>query len=261
MTKLDNSPSGIERRRAEVDRRMSSVSATGEARNEARRRITSEVEAEDMRAAETKAAEAEAASERSRIASIVSAGVDCGRPRQALRLALAGPVQPDQAKSILSGLPLDQDAPAAALTLPEHGAFGSEAAQAERRRISAVFSHPVTQGRFKSATALALEGAESIPADAIAAILGGLPKDAETPRFASLEERAEGLAEFGGDGGDIAAGMTKGEKAAAGWSRAVNEANSSLGVQPEEKRPSGSATSAEDDEGFGTVEALPDGAK
>jgi hypothetical protein len=210
-------------------------------------------------ALEAEAALSEATAERQRVASIVQIGVDCGRPRQALPLALSGPVGADQAQSILSGLPLDQDAPEAALVLPEHGTFGSEAAQAERKRIGSVFAHPAAQGRFKSACALALEGAELIPAEAIASMLAGLPKDAAAPRLKTIEERAEGLAEFGD--GDIAAGMTKGEKAAAGWSRAVSEANAGLGVQSDEPRPSGSATSADDDEGFGTVEALPEGAK
>jgi hypothetical protein len=261
MTKieLDQSPAARQRREQTVESRMASVTATGSDRAAARKQIEQDVEREEVAALEAEAAQAEAAAERGRIASIVQIGVDCGRPHQALRLALAGPVQPDQAKSILSGLPLDQDAPAAALTLPEHGAFGSEAAQAERRRIGSVFAHPAASGRFKSACALALHGAEPIPAEAISAMLAGLPKDAAAPHIPSLEERAEGLAEFGD--GDIAAGMTKGEKAAAGWSRAVSEANATLGVEPQEKRPSGSATSAEDDEAFGTTATLPDGAK
>jgi hypothetical protein len=257
--KLDQSPAARQRREQTVEARMASVTATGSDRAAARKQIEADVEREELQAAETKAAEAEATAERSRIAAIVSAGTDMGRPKQALRLALAGPLGDDQARSILSGLPLDQDAPEAALTLPEAGAFGSEAAQAERRRIGSVFAHPAAAGRFKSACALALEGAEAIPVDAIAAILGGLPPDAETPRFASLEERAADLAEFGGDGGDIPVGMTAGEKAAQGWSWAVNEANSSIGVKSEEPRRTGSAASADDDAAFGTVDALPEG--
>lgn len=255
MTKieLDQSSAARHRRSQAVDARMAAVDATGPDRAKARKQIEADVEREELQAAETSA-------ERERIAAIVRAGTDMGRPRQALRLALSGPVGADQARSILSGLPLDQDAPEAALTLPEHGAFGSGAAQDERKRIGAVFSHPDASGRFKSACALTLEGHEGIPAEAIASILAGLPKDAATPRFPSLEERATDLAEFG-DGGDITVGATKGEKVAQSWSRAVNEANSALGVQTEEKRPSGSATSAEDDEGFGTTASLPEGAK
>jgi hypothetical protein len=263
MTKatLDQSPAARHRREQAVEARMASVTATGADRAAARKAIEDDVEREEIAAAETMAAEAEATAERSRIASIVQIGVDCGRPRQALRLALSGPVGPDQARSILSGLPLDQDAPAAALALPDASTFGSEAAQAERKRIGSVFAHPAASGRFKSACALALEGHEAIPAEAIAAMLAGLPKDAEIPRFPSLEERAADLAEFGGDGGDITVGATKGQAVAQGWSRAVNEANASLGVEPREKRPSGSATSVDDDEEFGTTATLPDGAK
>lgn len=258
--KLDQSPAARQRREQTVEARMASVTATGADRAKARKDIEAEVEREEIAALQANAAQAEAAAERGRIASIVQIGVDCGRPRQALRLALAGPVGADQARSILSGLPLDQDAPEAALVLPEHGVFGSEAAQAERRRIGSVFAHPAADGRFKSACALALEGSEPIPADAVASMLAGLPKDAETPRFPSLEERAADLAEFG-DGGDIAVGTTQGEKVAQSWARAVNEANSSLGVQTEETRPSGSASAADDDEAFGTTATLPDGAK
>lgn len=260
MTKinLDQSPAARQRREQTVESRMASVTATGPDRAAARKQIEADVEREEVAALEAEAALSEANTERGRIAAIVSAGVDMGRPLQALRLALSGPVGVDQAKSILSGLPLDQDAPEAALVLPEHGTFGSEAAQAERKRIASVFAHPAASGRFKSTCALTLEGHEGIPADAIAAMLAGLPKDAAAPRFASLEERAADLAEFG-DGGDIAAGQTKGEKVAAGWSRAVSSANASLGVQTEETRPTGSATSAEDDATFGTVDALPEG--
>ena len=259
-TKLDMTASAVERRNAEVQRRMKGITMNGDAYHERRRETEAAVEAEELEAAEIAAADTEAANERRRVSAIVVAGVDCGRPRQALRLALAGPVGVVQAKSILSNLPTDDDAPEAALTLPEHGAFGSKAAQAERRRISGVFAHPAAAGRFKSAQALALEGHEPIPAEAIAAILAGLPKDAEPPRLETLEERAEGLAEFG-DGGDITVGATKGDRVAASWSRAVSNANASLGVQSEDKRPSGSATSVDDDEEFGTTAALPEGAK
>jgi hypothetical protein len=258
--KLDQSPAARQRREQTVESRMASVTATGADRAKARKAIEADVEREELSALEASAAQAEATAERSRIASIAQIGVDCGRPKQALRLALSGPVGPDQAKSILSGLPLDQDAPEAALVLPEHGTFGSEAAQAERKRIASVFAHPAAQGRFKSASALTLEGHEAIPAEAIASMLAGLPKDAAAPRLKTLEEREEGLASFGDDA-ETAQGRTKGAKIAAGWSRAVSSANASLGVQSEDKRPSGAAMSVDEDEEFGTVDALPEGAK
>lgn len=262
MTKvtLDQSPAARQRREQTVESRMAAVNASGSDRTKARKDIEAEIEREEIAALEASAAQAEATAERSRIASIVQIGVDAGRPKQALRLALSGPVGADQARSILSGLPLDQDAPEAALALPDASTFGSEAAQQERRRIDSVFAHPAAQGRFKSVSALALEGAESIPSEAIAAMLAGLSKDAAAPHIPSLEERASDLAEFG-DGGDITVGATKGDRVAAGWSRAVNEANSALGVQSDEPRWTGSATSADDDAAFGTVETLPDGAR
>lgn len=257
---LSQTPEAIQRRTAEVQRRMKGVTMNGEAYHEARRKAEAEVEAEELAQAETATAHAEAGSERARIASIVQMGTDMGRPKQALRLALSGPVGIDQAKSILSTLPEDDDAPEAALTLPEHGGFGSEAAQMERQRISGVFAHPAASGRFKSASALALEGSEAIPAEAVAAILAGLPKDAAAPRFATLEERAEGLAEFGADDG-FSAAPTKGQKTASAWSRAISEANEMIGAGGEKSRPSGRVVSVDDDPDFGTTAAMPEGAK
>jgi hypothetical protein len=262
MTKieLDQAPAARQRREQAVEARMASVTTTGSDRAATRRQIEQDVEREELTALEAEAAQAEATAERSRIASIVQIGVDAGRPRQALRLALSGPVGADQAHSILSGLPLDQDAPAAALILPDAGAFGSEAAQVERRRISSVFSHPAAANRFGAASALTLQGQEAIPAEAVAAMLAGLPIEQAAPRVLSLEERDAGLSAFGDDT-ETAQGRTKGDKIAAGWEQAVSSANASLGVQSEEKRPSGTAMSVDEDEEFGTVDALPEGAK
>ncbi|WP_417264545.1 hypothetical protein [Celeribacter sp.] len=255
---LDRSPAAIERRRAEVDRRMSSVSATGEERNDARRRITSEIEAEDLKAAESAAAVDEANTERQRVAGIVRAGVDCGRPLQALRLALAGPVGVDQAKSILSALPLDTDAPEAALTLSEPAAFGGKAAQAERKRIGSIFAHPSAEGRFKSASALTLEGAEGIPVEAITAMLSGLPVDLVAPKYPSLEERDAEFASFGADDSGSTV-MSKSEKIDAAWSRQIAAANKMIGAVDDAPRPSGQVISVEDDQNFGLASQMPGG--
>ncbi|WP_226553576.1 hypothetical protein [Celeribacter naphthalenivorans] len=255
--KLDLSPAARQRRSNEVEARMNSVAASGDARREARKQIEQDVEREEIAALEAEAALSEAANERGRIAAIVRAGTDMGRARQALKLGLSGPISAGQAQAILGNLPRDEDLSEPALTLPAPGAFGSEAAQQERRRIASAFSHPGAKGRFRSAVALTLDGDNPIPASAIATLLASLPIDQPAPRFLSLEERDAELASFGADDGS--GPMTKGEKTAAAWGRAVSEANAMIGATGEKQRPSGQPYSAADDEAFGLASQMPGG--
>jgi len=254
---IDRSSEGIARRRAAVDQRMNSISATGDARAKARREIEQDVEREEIASLRANAELSEATAERARVASIVRVGTDMNRPRQALRLALAGPVDADQARSILGTLPLDQDAPDAALSLPMAATIGGEAAQTERQRIATVFTHPAAQGRFRAAAALALDSETAIPVDAIASVLTGLPVEQDL-RIPTLEERAEGMAEFGDDGGHSVA-PTKGQKVAEGWSKAVADANRAVGAGGDAPQPNGQHLDMSEDPSFGLASQAPGG--
>lgn len=216
---------------AAVTRRLASLSEAGLVnagnRLEMHAALTEQVAAEHAEMQTASALAEEARTERARIAAVVQAGKDRDRPRQALRLALAGPVSVAQAAAILATLPRDADAPQAALALPGLIAFGSAAAQEERARIASILGHPEAQGRFRSACAVALEGDEAIPAAAALALLAGLPLEATGPRISPIAARAEGLAEFGGDSSSL---ETKAERIAAGWTKAAAEANRSIGV-------------------------------
>ena len=228
--KLDLSPVARARRDAEIDRRLAASTATGAARSTERRALAAAVEAEEIADCAAAAATSEAAAERSRIATVVRAGRDRGRPRQALRLALAGPVAAAQAASVLAALPLDRDLDSAALALPPHVNFGTTSAQAERRRIATIFTHPAAAERFSAACALALEGADPIPSEAVIAMLAGLPVETARPRQTEMDKRMEGMTEFGADHSPAPSGR-RGERSADIWSAAVRRANAEIGVQ------------------------------
>lgn len=215
------------RRLQAADARLDALNVTASDRAAARRVMVRQIEAEEAAAATVEAARAEAEAERQRIAAVAKTGRDMGRPRQALRLALAGPVTPQQARAILGGLPLDADAKPEHLALPSPGTYGPPGAVAERKRLAAIFAHPAAGERFTAACALALESEEATPPEAVAALLSGLPPEAAAPRPLSLEERAEGLAEFGSD---PFAGATRADRVADGWRAAVQKANRSIGA-------------------------------
>ena len=166
------------------------------------------------------------AAERSRIASIFRAGRDMDRPRQALRLALSAPVGLEASTAVLATLPKDSDAPRDAKVLPDFGAFGTAAAQGERRRITSAFSRPEAAIRFSAAAALILEGNDFLIAEQIAPVLAVMPAETAPRRIPSIGERAADTAEFGPSATSIA---SKAELAADSWSRAVAAANTSLG--------------------------------
>ncbi|MHC9236620.1 hypothetical protein ACX9MO_13380 [Pseudooceanicola sp. 502str34] len=253
---LDRSPAAIRRRDDKIADRMSgvSMSAPTAERAAARKRATEVVEAEELAEAQAAAIATEAEAERARISAIVATGTDMGRPRQALRLALLGPVSPAQAGAILGALPLDAD-PAAATDLPTVGAFGGSAAQAERRRIAGIIGHAAAGGRFRSACAIALEG-DAMDIATATALLAGLPKDVAPGNGKSeIEQRAEGLAEFGDDA--FGGPMSKSERIAQGWAKAAAAANQMIGagdaapVQPQ----SSGATTMDEDPTFGLTDA------
>ena len=258
---LDESPEARERRRAAVDRRMKGVEMNGSAYHEARRKAEAEVEAEELVAAGIAAAQADADAERERIAAVVKVGTDLNRPRQALRLALLGPVGADQARSILSTMPMDAEADAAALALSGAGSFGSKAAQGERQRITTVFGHTSAKERFRSATSLVLEGGEAMDAASAIAMLAGLPTEKPpVDGLAQLMAGAEGFEEFG-DGGDFGGPAPKSVRTKAAWSKAIAEANAGLGAGAVRnggaaiEGAKGQAIAASDDPAFGLTEA------
>lgn len=220
-----------------ADERLAGLSIPTADRPAARRTMIAAIQREEAAAADAAAAASAAQAalvehqaERSRIAAVVRAGRDTGRPRQALRLALAGPVTAAQARAILAGLPLDADAKPEHLALPVPGTFGPPGAVAERKRLASIFAHPASAERFTAACALALEG--DAPAEAVAALLAGLPPEAKTLTGAALiAARAEGLAEFGAGGGEAPA-PSRAEASRSGWAKAVAAANRQIGAAP-----------------------------
>jgi hypothetical protein len=213
------------RRLQKADARLEALNVAVSDRAAARRVMIRQIEAEEAAAVTARTAKAEAEAERQRIAAVVKAGRDTGRPRQALRLALAGPVTEKQARAILAGLPQDAEAKPEHLALPTPGTYGPPGAVAESKRLSAIFAHPAASERFTAACALALDG--DAPPEAVAALLSGLPPEAIAPRPLSIEERAEGLAEFGPD---PHAGSSRAERVADTWRAAVRKANASIGA-------------------------------
>ena len=225
---LDHSAAARERRDAKVRKMMEGVPMTGKDYHSKKQQAV--------------AAVADAAKERDRIRLVIQKGVDMGRGRAALRLALLGVVDAGQAGTILENFPPDMEA--------------SEAAQKERRRLAAIFGHPSAQGRFLAASAIALQG-EFIPPEAALALLVALPVEPKPERVLSLEERSAGLQEFGDDFGSGSM-MSKTEKTQAAWSRAVQEANHGIGVRDAAeptRGPSGDVSGMDMDEAFGMTEA------
>lgn len=171
----------------------------------------------------------EAAQERARIGSVIKVGANSGKAKQAARLALTGPLDAVGARALLSTLPTDAAADPVALSIPtEVGAFGTSAAQAERQRIGAILASPEAEGRFAVAAAIATETTLD-PAQAVSALLA-TPR-AEARPMQSLAERSAAAGSFGPDFHNTA-GMSKGERVDAMWSRAVHKANASIGAAP-----------------------------
>jgi hypothetical protein len=217
------------RRHAIADQRLARLDLPERDRPAARRAMAAwiSVEEADTLAAHSNAADALA--ERARIASIVGAGRKLGQARQALRIALLGPITVDQASIILGTLQPDGSASEADLAVPGVGSFGTTAARTERQRIAAIMGHPFAVGRFSAASAIALESNEAVPVQAATALLACLPQEVAKPTIPSIAERAAGQAEFGSEpsGRSSAAETTRSI-----WGKAVKEANASIGVTP-----------------------------
>lgn len=94
-----------------------------------------------------------------------------------------------------------------------------------------------------------------MPLEAAAALLSAIPAEAVKPRIPSIAERAEGMAEFGGD---YSPRQSRSEATAEGWRKAVAAANASIGAGA--MTAAGSAAAADllaglpgpDDPSFGT---------
>jgi len=215
-----------------ADERMAGLKIPSADRPTARREMIAAIEKEerDVKAADEALAEAaaSAAAERARINTIVGKGRDLGNGRQALRLALSGPVTPEQAGAILPGLRSDADAPEAGVLPGSFPVFGTAAEQTERTRIAAIFSSPVAAERFGATCSFALLG--DAPVAAVVGMLAQIEPEFAPKRLLTIAERAAGMTEAGHHpwGGQDA--MSKQEKIAAGWSKAVKAANESIGV-------------------------------
>lgn len=214
-----------------ADERLAGLQIATADRPAARRAMIASITKEETEAQTASTAIAEATAERARINAIVQKGSDYGKPRQALRLALSGPVTVEQAANILPTLAREDDGgPAATLDLSGLPVFGTKAEQAERKRIATIFTSDEAGERFTAAGTFALRG--DIPADAVAAMLKLLPKEAVRERYLTIAERAAGLPEAGADpfGGQYT-GMSKDEKTKTSWSKAIKEANESIGAK------------------------------
>lgn len=250
--KTDTSRNAATRRSAEIDRRMAASQATGHQRAAERRRIEAEVDGEENAAQKAASERAEADAERGRIASVVKLGRDRDRGRQALRAALLAPIGGDAATGLIAALPTDAAASPEALAVPAFSPFGSPAAQAERRRIGSAFARPEAEGRFAPVCALVLVGDAGLTAEQIAPILATMPTEATKPKTPGPGERWQADVDAGiavEMGGDYSPAETKSERIAAGWSKAVAEANASIGTGPSMSalgngRPAAGLTSA-----------------
>lgn len=228
---------------AEAHRRaMTLPGLTVASRKSAVTRIEAELKAEvaaQAAAAAQAQVQAEATQERQRIAAVVKAGEAMGRARQAIRLALAGPVSFAEARSVLSTLPPDASAQPESLALAtDPGAHGTAAAIAERRRICAILSHVEAEGRFHTAAALALE--TGLDLGGAVAALAGVPRQAPRGSRPTLAQRSRDAGDFGADSGADAYPM-KVERSRSIWKKAVGDVNRTIGAAP-------SATSTEADE-------------
>lgn len=190
--------------------------------------LRAEAEAQAIATAQGRAS-AEAEAERARISAVFKAGTDMARPRQALRLALAGPLDAAAARVVLCTFPPDPSASGEALALPAAATFGSAAAQAERRRISAILGHVEAEGRFHTAAAIALE--TGLDLGSAMAVLAGAPRQAARESRPSLAERSAAAGDFGPDGGADAF-TTKADRSRNVWKKAIAESNRAAGFTP-----------------------------
>lgn len=210
--------------RIEAERRMDALGLTGEARAEARPGLMAAIRHEQATEATEANAQADTAAERARIRSVVRLGIDHGKGGHALAAALAAPISVEAARHVMASLPTDAETPAA---LPAVGTFGTEAAQAERRRIAGCFARPEAAGRFAATFALAVEGSEALTGEQVAPLLAMLPMKAETERHKSIAERAAQEKEIGAD--PVAPGAV-GSRADDVWSKTIQQMNATFGT-------------------------------
>jgi len=187
------------------------------------------------------ARQADAVAERQRIAGVIKAGVDRGRPRQAARLALLAPVGADAAATILGKLPSDEDAEAAARDMPASstiGTFGTAPARSERERIAKILGHEAAASRFTAATELATTTDLAV-ADAVAALLM-MAVEATSNPVTDLAARHRECGEFGADFSAAADGRSGAERTREMWSAAIASVNQSMGASATDAGPAGS---------------------
>lgn len=224
-----------------ADERLAGLDIPVADRPSARRTMVAAIQKEERDALAAEIAKSEATAERARINAIVTNGRDLGKARQALRLALSGPVTPEQAAAILPTMRSDVDAPDAGTLPTALPTFGSPAEQSERKRIASVFGSPAAAQRFNSACSFALLG--DAPVAAVVAMLAQLETEFAPKRLLTIAERAEGMAEAGADPfSGQRHGMSKQEKTSAMWSKAIKAANASIGV-PVAEQPAQPITS------------------
>lgn len=224
-----------------ADERLVKMKFSGSDRASAHRVLMAQIESEEDEAATAASVAAEATAERARINAIVTNGRDLGKARQALRLALSGPVTPEQAAAILPTMRSDVDAPDAGTLPTALPTFGSPAEQSERKRIASVFGSQEAAERFNATCSFALLG--DAPLTAVVAMLAQLETEFAPQRLLTIEQRAAQLTEAGPDPfSGQRHGMSKQEKIAADWSKAVKAANASIGV-PVAEQPAQPVTS------------------
>lgn len=157
---------------------------------------------------------------RGRCAAALATPEAWSRPRQALALALAAPLEGDALRAILKTLPTD--AACGAVDFAAAGAGETDAAAlADAKRIAAILSLSEAEGRTAHAVTFAIQ--TSMTPDQAKAVLARLPKAAPVQTIA---QRAEAEDEFGAGGGDdLAAGGRGASSADRAWSRAITGIN------------------------------------
>ena len=106
----------------------------------------------------------------------------------------------------------------------ERAALRAEGATAERARITSILRLDEAQGREAQATAIALD--TDLSAEQAKKVLAVSPKASAAPAVPAIAERAAAF-----NGFDNAPKVDRIDVTRAGWSKAVAEANRSIGVR------------------------------
>ena len=210
-----------------ADQRLEGLGLVAGDRPAARRVAAAMIQAEEQASATATDAQAEATAERDRIQTIVRDGIKAGKGRQALRAALLAPVGPDAARGLLASMTPDTKAAPEVVAVPAFADFGTDATQAERRRITTAFARPEAEGRFRAVAALILDGV-ALTGEQIAPLLAALPTEAVDP-LADFQARVDEGEWFGPSDTESPA-PSQAEASRSGWSKAVAEANRQIGA-------------------------------